>query len=164
MCGIGSDAFAIVCDGNDLHGLNASGRSPKAWNLERFAGRTQMPTEGWDCVTVPGVVSAWASLSERFGKLPFGQLFEPAIEYAHNGYALSPIVAAQWANQAPRLQGQPGFAEAPLGMLMETPQQIKNNAERIATTVQSKYMPIGNLTGMTDEERAVIARWYAQQQ
>jgi len=59
---------------------------------------------------------------------------------------------------------QPGFAEAPLGMVMETPQQIKNNAERIATTVQSKYMPIGNLTGMTDEERDVIARWYAQQQ
>jgi gamma-glutamyltranspeptidase/glutathione hydrolase len=111
MNGIGSDAFAIVYDGNELNGLNASGRSPGQWNAARFAGRTHMPTEGWDCVTVPGVVSAWASLSEKFGKLPFGQLFEPAVEYAENGYALSPIVAAQWAKQAPRLQDQPGFAE-----------------------------------------------------
>ena len=59
---------------------------------------------------------------------------------------------------------QPGFAEAPLGLVMETPQQIARNAERIAITVQSKYMPIGNLTGMTDQERAVVATWFAQQQ
>ncbi|MCP4388209.1 MAG: urate hydroxylase PuuD, partial [Gammaproteobacteria bacterium] len=59
---------------------------------------------------------------------------------------------------------QAGFVEAPLGMVMETPEQIANLAERIATTVQSKYMPIGNLTGMTDQERAVVATWYAQQQ
>lgn len=59
---------------------------------------------------------------------------------------------------------QPGFAEAPLGLVLETPEQIAQNAERIATTVQSRYMPIGNLTSMTDQERAVIATWYAQQQ
>jgi len=58
---------------------------------------------------------------------------------------------------------QPGFAAAPLGLIMETPQQIAQHAERIATTVQSKYMPIGNLTGMTDAERAMVAAWYAQQ-
>jgi uncharacterized membrane protein len=59
---------------------------------------------------------------------------------------------------------QAGFVEAPLGLVMETPEQIANLAERIATTVQSKYMPIGNLTGMTDQERAVVATWYAQRQ
>lgn len=57
---------------------------------------------------------------------------------------------------------QPGFAEAPLGLVMETPAQIETLAERIATTVQSKYMPIGNLTGMTEDERALVATWYAQ--
>ncbi len=112
MNGIGSDAFAIVFDGNALHGLNASGRSPREWNAARFTGRTRMPTEGWDCITVPGVVSAWTALSEKFGKLPFDQLFAPAIEYAETGYALSPVVATQWARQAPRLQEQPGFTEA----------------------------------------------------
>ena len=58
---------------------------------------------------------------------------------------------------------QPGFAEAPLGLVLETVEQISKNAERIATTVQSRYMPIGNLTGMTDEERGLVATWYAQQ-
>ncbi|MCP4765665.1 MAG: urate hydroxylase PuuD [Gammaproteobacteria bacterium] len=57
---------------------------------------------------------------------------------------------------------QPGFAEAPLGILLETPEQISVRAERIAVTVQTRYMPIGNLTGMTDEERATVAGWYAQ--
>ena len=57
---------------------------------------------------------------------------------------------------------QPGFVEAPLGIVLESPELILNLAERIATTVQNKYMPIGNLTGMTDQERATVARWYAQ--
>jgi hypothetical protein len=77
--GIGSDAFALLWDGNKLHGLNASGRSPEGWTLDRFKGKTAMPTMGWDAVTVPGAVSAWVALSERFGKLPFADLFEPAI-------------------------------------------------------------------------------------
>ena len=57
---------------------------------------------------------------------------------------------------------QPGFLEAPLGIVLETPQQIAAQAERIAVTVQTRYMPIGNLTGMTDEERVTVAGWYAQ--
>ena len=57
---------------------------------------------------------------------------------------------------------QPGFVEAPLGILLETRQQIDARAERIAVTVQTRYMPIGNLTGMTDAERAAVAGWYAQ--
>jgi uncharacterized membrane protein len=56
---------------------------------------------------------------------------------------------------------QPGFAEAPLGILLESRDQIEIRAERIATTVQTRYMPIGNLTGMTDAERATVASWYA---
>jgi uncharacterized membrane protein len=57
---------------------------------------------------------------------------------------------------------QPGFVGAPLGILLETPQQVRARAERIAFTVQSRYMPIGNLTGMTDAERATVASWYAE--
>ncbi len=59
---------------------------------------------------------------------------------------------------------QAGFAEAPLGILLETPAQIEQHAERIATSVQTRYMPIGNLTAMTDEERALVAAWFAQRQ
>jgi uncharacterized membrane protein len=59
---------------------------------------------------------------------------------------------------------QPGFVEAPLGIVLETPQQIQARADRIAVTVQTRYMPIGNLTGMTDAERATVASWYVQEQ
>ena len=69
--GVGSDAFAILWDGRELHGLNASGRSPSGWSPERFAGLREMRMHGWESVTVPGAVSAWVSISERFGKLPF---------------------------------------------------------------------------------------------
>ena len=97
MNGIGSDAFCILWDGEQIHGLNASGRSPKAWSPELFAAHAQMPQRGWDAVTVPGCVSAWAALSERFGKLPFEALFEPAIHYARDGFLVSPITGHSWA-------------------------------------------------------------------
>jgi gamma-glutamyltranspeptidase / glutathione hydrolase len=107
--GIGSDAFAIVWDGRQLHGLNASGRSPAAWTPEYFGGNG-VPAFGWNSVTVPGAVSAWAELHAKFGKLPFAQLFEPAISYARNGFLVSPTVAAQWDAQVPLFKSQPGFA------------------------------------------------------
>jgi len=100
MNGIGGDAFAIVWDGERLHGLNASGRSPGAWTRERFAGLAAMPKKGWDCVTVPGQVAGWAALSKRFGKLPFADLFAPAIAYARDGFVVSPTVARQWGEDA----------------------------------------------------------------
>ena len=110
--GIGSDAFAILWDGKKLHGLNGSGRSPRSWSSSRFAGRTRMPELGWDTVTVPGAVDAWASLSHRFGKLPFADLFEPAIRYASDGFIVSPITAARWSAAPELYAGYPDFAPA----------------------------------------------------
>ncbi len=110
-CGIGSDGFAIVWDGGELHGLNASGRSPAAWTPDRHAGRAAMPQTGWDAVTVPGAVSAWSALSRRFGRLPFADLAAPAIGYARDGFAVSPVIARLWRMGGERLGDQPGFAE-----------------------------------------------------
>ena len=95
--GIGSDAFALVWDGK-LHGLNASGKSPQNLTLEHFADRKEMPPLGWLSVTVPGAVSAWRSLWERWGKLPFEQLFAPAIRHAEEGFPVSPVTAQAWQN------------------------------------------------------------------
>lgn len=108
--GLGSDAFCILWDGSELHGLNASGRSPAGWNRERFPDG--MSERGWESVTVPGAVSAWVDLSERFGKLPFETLFEPAIRYASEGFLVSPVIAEGWERGAQVLGRQPGFAEA----------------------------------------------------
>jgi len=91
-CGIGSDAFAIVWDGKELHGLNASGRSPASWHADLFAGLDAVPEIGWDAVTVPGAVSGWVALAERFGTLPLTTLAQPAIEYARNGFPVSPLI------------------------------------------------------------------------
>ncbi|MGN6701827.1 MAG: gamma-glutamyltransferase family protein, partial [Burkholderiaceae bacterium] len=113
-CGLGSDAFAIVWDGKSLQGLNSSGHSPAGWTPDYFATRHggKMPQRGWDTVTVPGAVGAWAALSRRYGKLPFAQLLQPAIDLAERGYLVSPIVQLKWAAAVPLLKNQPGFAQA----------------------------------------------------
>jgi len=95
--GIGSDAFAILWDGERLHGLNASGRSPATLTPERFAGMDAVPLRGEDTVTTPGAVSSWVELHRRFGSLPFADLFAPAIGYARDGFPVSPITARAWS-------------------------------------------------------------------
>jgi gamma-glutamyltranspeptidase / glutathione hydrolase len=109
--GIGSDAFALLWDGKELHGLNASGRAPAAWTPQYFAGHKTFPQRGWNSVNIPGAVSAWVAIHGRFGKLPFGDLFEPAIRYARDGVMIAPVLAHKWVAQVPILKDQPGFAE-----------------------------------------------------
>ncbi len=97
--GIGGDAFALVWDGQRLHGLNGSGRAPATHAPELFQrlGLREMPALGWLPVTAPGAPAAWRDLHARFGRLPFGALFEPAIDYAQHGYPLGPMTAESWA-------------------------------------------------------------------
>ncbi|SDY28868.1 gamma-glutamyltransferase family protein [Citreimonas salinaria] len=108
--GLGSDAFCILWDGKELHGLNASGPAPAGWTPDRFPNG--MPFRGWESVTVPGAIGAWAAVSERFGTLPFADLLQPAIGYAESGYTVSPVIGALWARGAESLGDQPGFASA----------------------------------------------------
>jgi len=112
--GLGSDNFAIVWDGQKLHGLNASGVAPAAWNPAYFRRKhgDAMPMRGWDTVTTPGAVAGWVALSERLGKLPFADLLEPAIELAERGHGVGRIVADKWGRQVPLLKDLPGFAAA----------------------------------------------------
>lgn len=96
--GIGGDAFALVWVKDKLHGLNASGPAPMGIDVDEIKTKfgDTMPKYGWTPVTVPGIPSAWAELSERFGKLPFSELLKPAIMYAKEGYPVSPIIATLW--------------------------------------------------------------------
>jgi gamma-glutamyltranspeptidase/glutathione hydrolase len=112
MNGIGGDMFVLMWHEGKLHGLNSSGRAPAAWTPSYFKGRDKVPATGWDAVTVPGQVAGWKALSDRFGKLPFARLFEPAIRYAQGGFMVSPQIARQWANQVPTFIEQPGFRQA----------------------------------------------------
>ncbi len=46
-CGLGSYAYAIIWDGQSLHGLYSSGRSPASWTESRFSNLKKMPYRGW---------------------------------------------------------------------------------------------------------------------
>ena len=108
---IGGDAFALVWDGERLHGLNGSGRAPSALTAEvvREHGYDAMPERGWLPVTVPGVPAAWRDLHQRFGKLSFPRLIGPAGDYAERGHPVSPISAWHWQwevdEEHPKLRG-----------------------------------------------------------
>lgn len=115
--GLGSDAFAILWDGKELHGLNASGPAPAAWTPQYFAGKygtdaRTPPKRGIDSVSVPGAVASWVALSQRFGKLPFADLLAPAIEIAERGYLMPVVVQQKWEAATPELGALPGFAKA----------------------------------------------------
>jgi gamma-glutamyltranspeptidase/glutathione hydrolase len=105
--GIGSDAFAIVWDGERLHGLNGSGRWPAACSAQalRDQGHTAMPERGWASVSVPGAPAAWQDLHERFARLSVAELTAPAIAYAEQGYPVSPVVSRLWRNAVPVFLG-----------------------------------------------------------
>jgi gamma-glutamyltranspeptidase/glutathione hydrolase len=81
-----------------MYGLNASGPAPAAITAEkvRSLGNDKMPEHGFIPVTVPGAPAAWAALSRRFGRLPLSKLAEPAIDYARNGFPVSPSVSEGW--------------------------------------------------------------------
>ncbi len=132
--GVGGDAFCIVWDGRRLAGLNASGRSPAAWTRERFAGRTAMPRFGWDAVTVPGAVSAWAALSERYGWLPFPRLFDAAVRYAREGFQVGPVSARHWRVAA---EERAGFAEFARHFLPAPQPGARFRRPELATTLEA---------------------------
>lgn len=100
--GLGSDAFALIWTQGKLHGINGSGWSPAGLTRDELLkrGYDQVPLRGWEPVMVPGAPATWAEVHRRFGRLPFEDLFEPAIAYARDGYAVMPNLAAMLADSA----------------------------------------------------------------
>ncbi|WP_458354166.1 gamma-glutamyltransferase [Peribacillus frigoritolerans] len=96
--GIGGDAFALVWTKGKLHGLNSSGSAPANISIDKIkeAGYESMPKHGWLPVTVPGAPAAWVELSKRFGRLSLLDTLKPAVEYATNGFPISPTLGRFW--------------------------------------------------------------------
>jgi len=105
-CGPGGDLFAILWIEKDrkLYGLNASGRSPYDWNLEKAGelGLDLIPAYSPLAWSVPGCVSGWAALVERFGRKSLAQILEAPVHYAREGFPVSPIIAGGWSVDAKR--------------------------------------------------------------
>jgi len=141
--GVGGDLFAIVWDAGSksLHGLNASGRSPKSLSREWFHENDfeKIPAYGPLPVSVPGTVDGWFELHGRFGKLPMITVLQPTIDYARNGHPVHETVQFYWDISVGRLSKYPGFVEqmtidgrAPrIGEMWKNP-NLANTLERIA--------------------------------
>jgi len=114
--GIGGDCFILYHEASSgkLHALNGSGRSPAAASVEvmRERGHESMPETGILPVTIPGAIDAWHIANQSLGKLDFSALLQPAINYAENGYVVSPVIAHNWKESVSILAQTPEASAA----------------------------------------------------
>ena len=141
--GIGGDLFAIVWDAKEqkLHGLNASGRSPKSLTLDYFLenGYKSIPYYGPLPVSVPGCIDGWYELHGKFGKLSMKDNLQPTIDYARNGFPMAELIAYYLERSASRYEKYPGFSEVFMpngstpkkGEIFQNP-YLANTLEKIA--------------------------------
>src|SRR5579871_553748 len=109
--GLGGDLFALYWEAGTgkLTGLNGSGPAPRGLSPEFLAkqGVKKMPSSGIHTVTVPGAVDGWAKMHQRFGKLPWKDLFQAAIAYAEQGFPVTEVIQESWAASAERVRSEP---------------------------------------------------------
>src|SRR4029450_11530588 len=112
---------------------------------------------GWETVTIPGAVSGWVALSQRFGALPFADLFEPAIRYARDGFLVSPIIASYWARAHGVLPHDLGWAEhfLPHGRVPQPGERFANPA--LATSLEKIARSNGEAFYRGDLAEAMVA-------
>ncbi len=114
-CGIGGDLFAIIWDAESgkLHGLNASGRSPRNLTREYYieSGYEYIPTSGALSVSVPGTVDGWFEMHSKFGLLGMEEILKPAIEYGRKGFPVTELIAYYLDRSVGRLGNYPNFRE-----------------------------------------------------
>jgi gamma-glutamyltranspeptidase/glutathione hydrolase len=137
MNGMGGDLFAIYWEAKTgkLYGLNASGWAPRGLTIEHLKARdaTAMPVAGIDSVTVPGAVAGWSALHERFGRLPWKDLFQSAILDADEGYPVPEIIASYWNDAADQIANdaearriyRPGGKPPVVGQVFQNPDLAK---------------------------------------
>lgn len=114
MTGIGGDMFAIVWSAREerLVGINGSGRSGSSMTREALASVGRIPGDGPKTITVPGALSGWAALLERYGTIPLAEALAPAIALAEEGFPVSDVTAAEWSIYASLLKEDVGASAA----------------------------------------------------
>ena len=104
--GVGGDAFALVWDGERLHGLDAAGPAPQgADHLDPVAER------GPRSLTVPGAVAGWGVLAGRFARFGLDTLLADAVAAAENGFPVGSVTANAWSGAPPELGEAPRAGE-----------------------------------------------------
>jgi gamma-glutamyltranspeptidase len=133
LCGTGGDLFMLIYDaaGQGLYGLDASGGAGSgatpAWFREH--GYEAIPQRSALAVSVPGTVDGWQMASDRFGRLGLARCLAPAIEYAEEGFGVTPMLSAalgrvaalDWAHESWRSTYTPGGVPPAPGSLFCVP-------------------------------------------
>src|SRR5438477_7820806 len=100
MTGVGGDMFALIWSAKEkkLVALNASGRAGSLMTREELVkrGRTRIVGRSIESVTVPGALAGWDLLLRKYGTISLAQAVEPAIGYAEDGFAVTPIISSEW--------------------------------------------------------------------
>ncbi|MCI6530642.1 MAG: gamma-glutamyltransferase family protein [Mesosutterella sp.] len=113
--GLGSDCFAIVWFKGRMYGINGSGPAPRSISIDALKerGLKEVPKRGVESIDVPGAVAAWCALHERFGSLELEEVAAPAVEYAEQGFPVSPNISRLWSDSyrlfAPLASANPAF-------------------------------------------------------
>ena len=115
MAGLGGDGFWLIAEpGGKVHGVNASGPAARLATLDYYRPRStndEIPARGpLSVLTVPGAIDGWHIVHERFGRMPWGDLFEAAIGYAREGVAVTRSLADWLAQDEPILKAYPATA------------------------------------------------------
>jgi len=130
MNGPGGDLFALIWDSKTgkLTGINASGWAPKGLSIDylKKQGLSSLPTGSIHTVTVPGCVDGWEKLHKRFGRLPWRDLFQPAIYYAENGFPVTELIQWDWENSSSNLDGDARDLYKPNGRAPKTGEIFRN--------------------------------------
>ena len=130
MNGPGGDLFALIWDSKTgkLTGINASGWAPKGLSIDylKKQGLSSLPSTSIHSVTVPGCVDGWEKLHKRFGRLPWRDLFKPAIYYAENGFPVSELIQWDWENSSSKLEGDARQLYMPDGRAPKVGQIFRN--------------------------------------
>lgn len=114
MTGVGGDSFFLSYHASDreVRAYNASGRSGSGAAREVFADVEAIPTRGpRSAITVPGMVDGWYAVQNRYGRLTFAEVLEPAMTYAAEGFPMSPDQHEHTRQHADMLREYPTTAD-----------------------------------------------------
>jgi gamma-glutamyltranspeptidase len=114
MCAVGGDVMALVHDGA-AHAVNGSGRAPHAAPAGEYPKRRSV-----GAITVPGAVSAWQTMAERWGRRPLAAALEAAAELARGGVPIAPSLAGALEADRQLLTADAGLSQVfvPVGRLL----------------------------------------------
>jgi len=131
MSGLGGDAFWLIHHGptGERVGINGSGRCGQEISLADYAGQGAIPQRGpTAAITVPGAVASWQTAHQRFGRLPWADLLQPAIELATEGYPASESQVRWTQKDAPLLRqfGPPEVPFLPQGQVPAVGETLRN--------------------------------------